>query len=386
MTIMIAADGTQQDVKLDVTVYKAALAENLSVPQYINTHYPTAPDAKSTSFEQLCVSSGLIVGHDREFGLRSPSIGAILDGRAELNAAAVADANPTSRILYPAVFLELIEDRLQVDRTTDANNFDKMVAMDMSVTSNRIEQPVINLSRNAGARAKVISQLAEPQAMLSITTSDTSRAISTFSIGLEVSDQALQSTTMDFVSMIVSRQSEEERNLRAYDYLLACLNGDLDNGQSALAQTKANTYDTTIVAAGSLTKKGLVSWLLNNSYKRQISHVVTDLAGMMAIENALVNSNTNQQIPGALVPQFSVMNKVLSKLEVFVVDPTAGWPVNTLMGLDRRYAIARVRNSAAAYSAVEQFVLRRASALRFDFAELAYRVFDESFDTLSLTV
>lgn len=384
MTTMIDEKGAQVDVKLETSLYKEAMSKNLTVPQLVNQKYPTSADAESNSFEQLCCSAGLIVGEDRQFGLSSPTIGAILDGTADLNAATVAEADPASRILYPAVFLELIENKLQVDRTTDPDNFDKMIALDMSVPGNRIEQPVINLTKSEQQRSQAIAQLAEPQAMLTITTADTSRAISTFSIGLEVSDQALQATTLDFVSMAIARQSEVERNARTYDYLLAMLNGDVDVGQSALDQTKADTYDSGLTTAGTLSKKAIVAWLLNNSYKRAISHVVTDLAGMEAIEAALENVNTNNYIPGALVPQFSIMNKLLQKLEIFIVDPSAGWPVNTLMGLDRRYAITRVRNSAAAYSAVEKFVLRRSNVLRFDFAELAYRNYDEAFDTLSL--
>ena len=362
MPTMLDANGDRTDVKLGLTLYKEAVAEGLTVPQLINRKYPTAPDATQSSFEQLCESAGLLVGTDREFGLKSPTIGSVLDGSVELNTAAVADPDPASRILYPAIILELIDEELSTDRTTDPNNFDKMVGTDISVTKNRIEQPRISLEPAERKRSKAISQLAEPEAMLTITTRDTSRAISTFAIGLEVSDQALQETTMDFVSMAVRRQTEVERNARAYDYLLGCLQGDLDNGDAALAQTKADTYDSTISTAGSVTKKALIKWLLNNSYKRTLSHVVTDIDGLLAIESALENTNTNQYIEGGLVPSFSIMNKMIQKLQIFVVDPAAGWPVNTLMGLDSRYAITRIRNSAAAYSAVEQFVLRRSSA------------------------
>ena len=383
MPSFINAEGQQSEVTLSPNVYKAAVDAGLSVPQYINRQYPTELKAASSTFDQMCTSAGLIVGDNREFGLRSPVLSDILSGKADLNAAAVADANPASRILYPAVVLELIENQLAVDRDTDPNAFDKMVASEISVTSNRVEQPVVDVS-NANARAQAISQLAPPKTMLSITTSDTARALPTMSIGMEVSDQALAATTMDFVSMIVNRQLKVERNARIYDYLLACLNGDADMGQSALAVTKADTYDSGIDAAGTVSKTALVLWLVHNYYIRKISHVVTDVQGMLAIEAALTTTNTNQHVPGALVPQFSVMNRMLQNLEIFVVDPSAGWTANTLMGLDATSAIVRIRNSAAAYSAVEQFVLRRSNALRYDFSEIAYRLFDDAFDVLSL--
>ena len=385
MPSFINAEGQQNEVTLSPNLYKAAVDAGLSVPQYLNRQYPTEVSAESSTFEQLCASSGLLIGNNREFGLRSPMLSDVLSGKADLNAASVADANPASRILYPAVVLELIEGQLAVDRETDPTSFDKMVASDISVVSNRVEQPIVNVT-NAETRAQAISQLAPPKTMLSITTSDAARALPTMSIGMEVSDQALAATTMDFVSMIVNRQLKVERNARVYDYLLGCLNGDADMGQSALSTTQADTYDATIVAAGKITKKALVLWLVNNYYKRHISHVVTDVQGMLAIEEALATTNTNQHVPGALVPQFSVMNRMLQNLEIFVVDPSAGWTANTLMGLDATSGIVRIRNSAAAYSAVEQFVLRRSNALRYDFSEMAYRLFDDAFDTLSLTV
>lgn len=385
MAIILDKEGKQQEVKLQPTIYRQAQLAGLSVPQYINREYPTV--GATSSFDQLCTSAGLIVGKNQEFGIRSPSLGLLLDGRAELSGAAnVLDADPASRILYPAVVLEMMESAMAQDRETDPGEFDKMVGMDSSINSNRYEWPVINLARAEAARAKAISQLAEPDMMLTITSADSSRSLLTTSIGLEVSDQALQATTLDFVTMAVRRQQAVARQEKVYDYLLGFLNGDADMDQAALAQTKADTFDSAIVAAGVVTKLALVTWLVTNYYKRRINWVVTDIAGALALETALTTTNTNQHVPGALVPMFSLANRILTQIQVFVVEPGRSWPANTLMGLDSKWAIHRVRNSAAAYSAVENFVMRRSTQLRFDSAEIAYRLFDDAYDTLSLTL
>lgn len=385
MPSIINPQGERTEVTLSSNLYKAAVDAGLTVPQYINTTYPTSPDASSSSFEQLCESAGLLVASNREFGLKTPTLAMVFDGRADLSAAAVTqDGNPASRILYPAVVLEMIDAQLTTDRKTDPSAFDDMVAIDISVAGNRVEQPVVNVSA-AEVRAQAVSQLAPPKTMLSITTSDTARSLPTLSIGMEVSDQALGATTLDFVSLVVNRQLEVERNSRVYDYLLGCLNGDADNAvTTGLSATHADVYDSSITADGAITKKALVKWLVNNYYKRRISHIVTDIDCALLIEAALATTNTNQHVPGSLNPTFSMMNRILSDVKLFICDSTAGWTANTLMGLDKRYAIARIRNSAAAYSAVEQFVLRRSSALRFDFSEIAYRLFDDAFDVLQL--
>lgn len=386
MPTFIGADGKQQDVQLTSNIWLEASDLGITVPQYINRKFPTTSDAKGSTFEQMCASSGLIVSRDREFGTRPPTLGAVLDGRAILSGASVAEADPASRILFPAVIMEMIESKLAVDRQTDPNAFDEMVGMETSVTSSRIEQPIINLTRAEGARAKAISQLAKPDQMMTITTSNTSKKIPVFSLGLQVSDQALQATTLDFVSMVVSRQAEVERNARVYEYLLGLLNGDADEGTSALAQVKAVTYDATIAAAGALSKKALILWLVNNYFTRRISHVVCDIDAALVLGDLLATTNTNQQVPGSLAPQFRLMNRALSELSIFVTEESASWPANTLMGLDKRNAIHRIRNTAASYSAIESFVLRRATELRFDFSEMVVRLFEDAFDTLSLTL
>jgi len=386
MAIFLDKNGAQQEAKLTPTIYKEALNAGISVPALINRKYETSSET-SSSFDQLCASSGLITSYNREFGLRSPTIGNMLDGKAEFSGAAnVLDGDPASRILYPAVVLEMMEDAMQKNRMLDVNLFEQMIGIDTSITGNRFEWPVISVARAEAARARAIAQLAEPQMMLSITAADSSKSLLATSIGMEVSDQALQSTTLDFVNMALTRQMQVERNAKTYEYLLAFLNGDTDMGQSALSQTKADTYDDTIVAAGTVTKKALVSWLVNNYYIRQIDWVVTDLAGAFAIEAALATTNTNQHVPGALVPQFSLVNRVLSNLKLFIVEPGKSWPAKTIMGFMGSQAIHRVRNTAAAYSAVEAFVMRRSTQLRIDSAEIAYRQWDDAFDVLSLTL
>jgi len=387
MPVFIDANGEQHEVQLEPSIYKAALDSGLTVPQYLNRKFPTSPDAKASTFEQFCASSGLVMTKDREFGLRSPTLAQIFDGTAEINAGIVTkEADPASRILFPAVILELIETKLAVDRTTDPTEFERMLAIDTSVSQDRVEQPKIDYTRPEGARAKTISQLAKPAAMMTFTTSDTARAIPTVSLGMEISDQALRASTLDLVALAIGRQSKVERAALTNEYLLALLQGDVDMGDSALPQTKANAYDSSISVAGVLTKTALIKWLLAAPYTRKIDWIVTDLDGVLALEKALENTNTNNHILKDIVPSFSLVNRMLSNLNVFVMPDDAGWPANTLMGLDSNSAIQRIRNSAAAYSAVEEFVLRKSRALRFDFAEIVFRLFDDAFSVMSMTI
>ena len=58
---------------------------------------------------------------------------------------------------------------------------------------------------------------------------------------------------------------------------------------------------------------------------------------------------------------------------------------NTIVGLDTRYGIRRVINAQAQYSAIEQYLMRRATAFRIDYGEYSHRLYDEAFSVMTLT-
>ena len=389
MASFIDNEGAQQEVKLEASIYKAALDAGLSVPQYINNKYETSDKMKQSTFSQLCASSGLLLTNNREFGMRTPTLSQVFDGTARFNAGAITkDADPSSRILFPAVILELIENKLLVDRMTDVNAFDAMIAIDQSISQDRAERPIINYTGPEGGVSRPISQLAKPEAMISFTTSDSNYKIPTFALGMEASDQALRASTLDLVTLAVGRQAEVERLARVNGYLLTLLNGDVDTGDAALSSITAQSLDALVTTAGTISHLAWVKFLFRNITKRKIDYCVTDLATYLAIENrankptVLTDDPTSPRVDA--LP--TIVNKALKNVKFYIVEDTVGWPANTIMGLDSRYAFQRIRNSAAAYSAVEDFVLTKSRALRFDFAEIVFRLYDDAFDVMTLTV
>lgn len=385
---IVGADGKQSEITLEASMYQAAHDSNLSVPQYLNNKYPTDSAAHGTAFAQLCASVGLFQSKNKEFGIRPPTVHQALEGTGEMQVAGIVrEASPASRILFPAVILELIENKLSVDRQSAPAIFDQMIAVDQTIAGARAEQPVVNYSRPEAARSQPIGQLAEPSAMLTITTSDIVRKLPTFALGLEMSDEAMKASTLDLVTLAIARQTEVERAARVDEYLAAFLAGDADHGQLALSVTQAKVYDAAITVIGTLTHKAWVKYLYNNSKKRTIDWVVCDLDAALVIESRtgkpiITSDDPNSPRIDALA---QIANPAIQNVKIFLVEDGVV-PANTIMGLDSRYAIQRIRNSEAEYSAVERFVLRKGSALRFDFSEIAYRLFDEAFDVLELTV
>src|SRR5690606_9994922 len=96
------------------------------------------------------------------------------------------------RYFFPQVLMDVLESQLRDDRSSYTSAFNEMVATTVSVQGPRYDQVVIDYTKPREYRQQPISQLAEPNRLISITTSSIQRALPTWSIGIEISDQAAQ--------------------------------------------------------------------------------------------------------------------------------------------------------------------------------------------------
>lgn len=389
MFAYIDQSGARQEVKLEVGAalawYKEAAGVGMSVPSYLAAKYPTDDKKYGTTFEQFCASRGLFVRADRAYGIRPPTMAEVFEGAAVLQAGTVIrEASPASRIMFPAVIIEAIENKLKVDYSSDVAIFNKLVAMDLSIAGPKYEQPVLNFSKPEAARHAGISQLALPNSMLTITVSDVARKIPTISLGMEISAEALQATSLDLVSLALNRQIEVERAERVSDYIKAIVAGDADVGQAALALTTHTSLDAAPVA-GALTHKAWIKFIRKNWKKKHINWVLSDLDTLLKIENRTGRPNVQTDDPKSprINPTFDVVNPQWQNVQHFLVDDGV-IAADKILGFDSRFGIVRARNIQAEYQAVEEFVLRKSKAMRFDFGEMVYRLFDEAFDVLHI--
>lgn len=385
-------NGERQQVTIDPSIYRQASEEGVSVEALINTQYPTAADAPS-AFQQICASEGIYVGRNSKFGVRPATMDAILNGSPKMEAGSIVrDANPVSRILFPAVILSVLEDKLVPDRSMTVNAFDSMVAVDDTINSDKFERPVLNFSRPEAARSRAVAQLAEPTSMLTITASDKSQRITGTALGLEISDQAVKATSLDLVTLAMARQAEVELAEKVDAYILSFLNGDIDLGTVALSTLAgkvrtATSFDSAINnTAGALTQEAWVKFLFNNSKRRTITHIITDLDGALAIENR--TGRPTVQTDNGTSKRIDTLENVVNpmwpdQVQVFITTDPA-WPANTLLGFDKRYGIHRVTSSTLAYQAAEAYAIRRSTKFRVDIGSVAYRLFDDAWDVLTL--
>lgn len=389
MAAFIDAQGATQQFEMNLDVVREAGNARASVRDYVNGLLDTNVEAYGDPFSQLCESEGIVLVPQKKFGIKSSTLDSVVNGRVTYEAGTIV-RNPSNqaRVLLTPAIGALIEDKLLANLDTNANAFDGMIAQDDTIADEWLLWPEINFTGAEAGRSQVTSQLAKPARMMSVTTSEKQVRIPTYALGIEWSEQATKYVNLDLISLAIARQVAVERNERANVNLLNILNGDADVGQGSLASLgKVRTaVSLDAEATAGITQLAWINWLYLNSTKRKLKVLVTDIAGAMAIENrtgrpVVTNDNpTSARIDSTV----SVMNPTWApNLPIFIVDPSVGWPAKTILGIDTDYGLHRVSSTNASYSAQEEFVLRRASAMRWDFGQIVRRLFTDAFDVLT---
>jgi hypothetical protein len=144
-----------------------------------------------------------------------------------------------------------------------------------------------------------------------------------------------------------------------------------------------------------LTHKAYVKFLARNRKYRKITHLVMDIDTYLKFEARAGRPGTNNYDPSLtrIDPQASMVNNTFgSDVRIFLVDSAAeGGPVpaNTIWALDASIAITKITNTSAAYNAIEEYAMKRSSALRLDWSEECFRTLGDTelkpFDSLVIS-
>ena len=395
---IIGRDNKPINIDFHAKMYEEAANLGISLSQYLNRKFGSQVDeARDGSvIGQMMADAGMFLSSDRKTGYRSPSMKEIVQDGVQLATVTRNEGGqrftPSGRLLFPEVVLRTMEDRLMRSDDLLVNTWSKMVATTITVNSARFDQPLINTTAPESAAANPISQLAEPDAMVSITVSDISRAIPTKSIGLVISDQAMEVTSLDLVNIAMTAQARGEQVRMIEGMMKAIINGDVDFGEKPAAlqtTSKASLYDASIISAGELTHKAWVKWLWSRHQYRTLNYVCCDIDTSFIIDDRRgkpLSNTTYYQDASTLYPVN--INNPMIKIQTPDILPLSSEIIgaNTILGLDSRYAIRRVINVNASYSAMEQWLMRRATAFRVDFGEMAHKLYEDAFDKLTLTV
>lgn len=367
----------------------------------INREFSDANPVYGSAFEQFKMSAGLLRAEGpNPMGLRSSTLGEVLNGTGGIHANTQQNASPFGTAARAFTIIAVIDEvmsEVQKDRQTDSVVFNEMVANQVAISQDVFEQPVIDMTTPGGpesAKAQRTSQGALPPQMLFFKTSDKIRRIGSWTIGMEWTDQALKNTTIDFVARTTAHYLLVEQDERVYRYLSNLFVGDNDFVIGAVPTVASNTLDAASTG-GVLTHKAYVKWLARRRKYRKITHLVMDIDTYLKFESRTGRPGSNNYDPTLtrIDPQGAMVNNSFGNdVRIFLVDPASeGGPVpaNTIWGIDASIAITKVTNTAAAYSAVEEYAMKKTTAMRMDWSEEVFRTLGDSelrpFDALEIT-
>jgi len=390
--IVDAKSGGNAEIDVDILDYKAAGESALSLTQHLQNKFPADPKY-GTTLEQCMASAGMILRADPKTGLTPPSMKSIMDGTLDINMGTInrndgaSNHTPSGRLLFPEVIMQLIQAELTSSNDDFLGGYDQMVATTAFVNSPKVDQPTIDVTAPEASASQPIAQLAEPAKMVTITVNEKSWRIPTRSIGLTISDEAMAATALDLVGLAMTSQARGERVRMVEGQLAAMLSGDADVGESDLtARTVTSaSFDAASVSLATFSHAAWVKFLRANYRTMTVTDILCDIDTALAIENRTDKPTIATDDPNSprIDSLFSLANLGLKAPRILLVEPAVVGAA-TIVGLDRRYAIRRIVNVAAAYSAIEQYVMRRATSFRIDAGEIGHKLFTDAWTKMTL--
>lgn len=369
------------DVNMD-TFHAASEAGAVHGLRHLDNQIQTSADGLTAS-QQIYAQAGL---HRADLSLKD-----VLDLKG-YQGASTQDGSVTGRLVTQAYLMDVIENALRESDYGIMGLFNRKAALVQSIPDTKFERPILNYTRPEAGRSRGIAQLSEPASMMLLTSSDKSYRIAGTSIGIEYSDRVAANISLPIVAMSMQRQAETEAMERVEDQLLNFLNGDTDLDMPALSSVPGavknakTNYDSTLTA-GKLSQKAWVGWLFNDSRKRRIDTIITNIDGALAIESrsgrpTVSGDNATSRRIDTLE---SVINPTWPDNVDVIISQDPNFPANTIIGFDSRYGYHVVNSTVLAYSAFQEFALRRSSKLRVDSGSISYRLFDDAWSVLTLT-
>jgi len=386
-----AADGKGNiEVPFHINMYQKAQLAGMSLTQYLSQQYGGKTDERTYGpvLSQMMADSGMYLGTDLQLGLRSPTLAQIASEGISMSSIVRNDGSerntPAGRLLFPEILMRTMEATLRDDNGDVIRFWNDMIAITETINGPNFDQPVVNIPTTVG-RSRPIGQLARPNRMLSLTTSNVSRKIATRAIGLQISDEAKSATTLQLVNIILAAQAREERIGMVNEDIGAIVNGDTDRGESSLSSLSrviaATSLDSAATTPALFSHKAWLKYLRRDYRKMRITHIMADMDTAMAIEKrtgkptrdtVITKENSN------FSTDMNVDNLSIQAPSVFLLDDgiiAAG----LMVGLDRNVALRRVINISAQYSAIEQFAMLKGSAMRLDYGEVTHKLYNDAF-------
>jgi hypothetical protein len=400
-----AEGGQLKSGTFELRYYDIAERNHIRAAHIVNELHKDADPRFGSAFEQGARSLGIFTKSDPRLGITPSTVRDVLTGEcmSKLSAvqmasspsgggtivspgAPVGQSTPASRLFFPEVVMNIMEAALTSDYSREARALQAMLASDETISSEVFTQPLIDRRGPDEVRSTPIAQNALPRNMVSITASQTSKAIGTTSVGLQISEQAQGATTLDLVGIILTQQAEGELKARLWEDLASIVAGNKDAGQAAMTPVAGTAFDSGFTG-GAVTQAGWIKMLNDPSRKVQYDSIICTLDDVLAImgrSNRPLVFDPRTAVPNVgdlgsygLNNEPTILNFEQYAPNVMIVSDGL-WAADHMLVFDSRYFLRRVTNATASYSAVEKMVLQRSDFFRFDSGSMLYRLMEEA--------
>jgi hypothetical protein len=179
---------------------------------------------------------------------------------------------------------------------------------------------------------------------------------------LEFTDELVRRSPIDKVAWWVQRKAVQTETDKVATVLDVAINGD-GNASTAATNYNLTTLDPAAVA-GTLTAKGWVAF--KNKFFNPYMMTVALAQEAVKLQLMLLNMGTANHLLGVVGPtlgfgQIQQINDHLS--DAVRLGQSADAPALTIVGMDSRFAIERVVETAAETNEVERYAIRQTQAL-----------------------
>ena len=371
-----------KSIPASVEIYKEAADKGMTLRQYARHLAPDCDYSMGEPLDQMYTYSGLF--DHTAFGMPAMTLDQLASAKLSdgFRRPDGSDNSLGARLLYPQLILETLNANAMRDDGSDILSiWEEMIAVSRNVNGTKAEQPIIDTSGPEESRSGRVAQLAMPETMISITTGDKSFRIPTHSVGLMISNEAMASTTIDLVRIVMEAQARGNRIRNAKEQLFSMVYGNIDTGMAPLPVTKISAFDPSITTNGVITKRAFIKWL-HSMENFSISHALTSIDTALDIDEGLFPKQPAGDASKIATP-WGGLDLGIQVPKVVPFKPE-DFGAGVIVGLDARYGVQRFVNVSASYEAVEEYVMRKATAFRVDYGEMATRLMDEAWSVVSL--
>lgn len=385
---------------LGIDDVKAAQARDVSLTAYMNSKYPGHNPEYGTVVRQATAGQGVYLKSDPANGIQASTISVAL-GNTPPNVATLASTNSTSagvpivaptqnsedtslvnRILFGENVLTIVEEHI-LDRRDDmiGQAMERLVAVRQAFPNGTFTQPLINTTdaQDVEGMYGASTQNTRPTSMVGISLSESSMRIPSYSIGVEITDQARNIVGLDLLTTIIGAHAKGLRVQMLYKDIARIMNGNpMVTGDAPLPTFTATSLDATILNVPmALTDLAWYKFIMDDTMVNGYDMILCGKEEYRSIINR--TGRPTNPLGGYANNAFTTLDPTVMNLAAIGVPQVlilkdGTLPAGTIVAIDSSTALGEAVDSSANYQGTEHDQIIRSSQFRWDWSRLLYKL------------